>query len=501
MFRFRRSVYLDNNATTPVSREVQKMMIRVLKNNYGNPSSLYRVARDSASILEESRENVAECIGAGAHEVIFTGSATEANNTILTGLADHFYPGKKKIIASPIEHDSVMMTLEHLKKRGIEVLYCPVDNHGRIDIRAIEACIDDNTFLITCMMANNEIGTVQDINALSRIARRRDILLMSDCVQALGKIRVHVRESGLDYASFSAHKINGPKGVGAVYVREGCPIFPIIHGGHQESGLRAGTESIHNIAGFGKACQEVRNNLELADDIGKVKNYFAMGLKRINPGILLQSPDSDSLPNTLSVTFPGVSNSLLMAFLDSHGIACSAGSACNTQADSPSHVLKAIGLTDDSARQTIRFSLSKKTGKKDIDYVLESIKDFLDMGSSPVNIVLPGHVDENFLRNEDLFILDVRFWHDRKSLRGLSGSHEASFFSIKGYLPDLPKDKYVLAVCQMGYNAPIIAYLLRSNHFKRVGFLATGLLGLKMVNPELYEKYSGRDIIKLTPRS
>jgi cysteine desulfurase len=227
-------------------------MNHVLKYCYGNPSSLYGIARESACILEDARQKVADSIHADSHEIYFTGCATESNNAVLKSVSNHYFPKKKKIISPPIEHPSVINTLEFLKTQGIDVEYCPVDRNGRVLLAELERLIDDDTFLICCMLANNEIGTIQDIPAISKIAHAHNVLLLSNCVQALGKIPIDVHEWAIDYASFSAHKLYGPKGVGAIYVKNGSPLTPFMHGGHQENGMRAGTESLHlKSKGFG----------------------------------------------------------------------------------------------------------------------------------------------------------------------------------------------------------------------------------------------------------
>ncbi len=499
MFRFRREVYLDNNATTSVSKTARTIVNRVLKHCYGNPSSLYKIARNAAEILEDSRRQVAETINAGVHEIYFTGSATEANNTIIKSVGEHCFPGKNTIVATPIEHASVMSTLEYLGTRGFEIEFCPVDEEGRVNPEALEALLDDRTCLVCCMLANNETGTVQDLPAIARLAKKHGIYFMADCVQALGKIPVDVQALGLDYASFSAHKIHGPKGVGALFVKEDCPFSPLIHGGHQEQGKRAGTEGLHNIAGFAAACAQVPDALKKAAGIAALRNSLIEGLKNINPDIIVNSPRDNCLPNTVSVTFPASNNAIFMAMLDYNGIAVSAGSACNTQEDKPSHVLKAVGLTDQQARQTLRFSLSSASTPKDIAYVLTVIKEYLQSARTPISVITPGQLNENILFDENTFVLDVRFWHDRKMMKGLPGSSEASFISIRKYLHAIPRDKNILAVCQIGYNSPVVAYYLKSKNYKNVSFLLHGLVGWRLMHGDLYEKYAGQDIVKLEP--
>ena len=376
-FLFKRQVYLDNNATTYVSKRVQGIMKRVLRYYWGNPSSGYRIGKMSSQIIEKARQQVADAINAHSHEIYFTGCATESNNAVLKTLSNHFYPKKKKIISTPIEHPSIMNTLEFLQTQGIVVQYCPIDSYGFIPIKELETLIDEETFLICCIFANNEIGTIQNIKEVSALAKSRNVLVLSDCVQAFGKVPVDVKEFGVDYATFSAHKLYGPKGVGALYARISSPLEPFIHGGHQEEGMRAGTESVHNIAGFGMACRDVKNLISYSEKTRLLKEQFIKQLKIIKPDIIINSPTEDCLPNTVSVTFPGVNGKELMMMLDFYGIAVSSGSACSSQLNKPSHVLKAIGLSDTATEETLRISLGKETTDKDIRYTIKVIANYL----------------------------------------------------------------------------------------------------------------------------
>jgi cysteine desulfurase len=500
MFRFHREIYLDNNATTKVSKKVQKVMSDVLKRNYGNPSSLYKVSHDSLNILNESREIIASSINAEPFEIIFTGSASEANNAVIKSLAEQAYPKKRKILSTPIEHQSVISCLDYLKKKNYEIEYIPVDREGFILLEELEAMIDQHTFLICCMFANNEIGTIQNIKAVSALAKKHKIAVLSDCVQALGKIAVDVKELGVDYASFSAHKIHGPKGVGALYVKRGSELEPFIHGGHQEHGKRAGTESLHNIAGFSEACRLVPEMIKQAEKIKTVKNYFVQELIKLKKDAIINSPELNCLSNTISIVFPGINNAVLMAVLDFYGIAVSAGSACNTQSNEASHVLKAIGITDQHARETIRFSLpvdsSEKISIKKIKYVLEVINNYLHKKTPAIGMISPKQLNEKLLFDENNFIVDVRYWYDRKALKGLPNSYEASIF-IKKYLNKIPKDKNIIVVCQVGFDSPMTAYSLKAKGYNNVGFLMFGLIGWRLQNKHLYKKYAGQNITKL----
>ncbi|MCP4215645.1 MAG: aminotransferase class V-fold PLP-dependent enzyme [bacterium] len=496
---FKRHVYLDNNATTHVSNRVRRKMNHVLKYCYGNPSSLYGIAGKSVEILEEARQHLADAIHAKPNEILFTGCATESNNAVLKSLSNYFYPTKKKIISSPIEHPSVMNTLEYLQTQGIVVEYCPVDRDGRVSPAELETLIDGDTFLICCMLANNEIGTIQDLPAITKIAGKHGVLVLSDCVPAFGKIPIDVRQSGVDYASFSAHKLHGPKGVGALYVKEGSPFTPFIHGGHQEDGMRAGTESIHNIAGFGAACQDVGKLLAQAQRIRNLKHRFSRRMKEIKPDCVINSPEHHCLPNTLSITFPNVDNTGLLAMLDYHGIAVSAGSACSTREDKPSHVLKAIDLSDQRARETVRVSLGCATSARDIRYTAKVFQDYFQNRGLQVNMVAPAQLDEASLLDEHTYILDVRPQYLRRKLKSLPNSHEASFGSIQKYLHLLPKDKQILVVCQDGHLSYITSYYLKAKGFENIANLRTGIVGWKARHNDLFQKYAGQNITVLQP--
>ncbi len=501
LIRFNRQVYLDHNATTPVSDHVRNKMDRALKYHYGNPSSFYGIGRKSAGLLEEAREQVANAIHANPYEVIFTACATESNNAVLKSVAAHFYPKKKKIISTPIEHPSVTNTLAYLETQGVIVEFCPVDNKGRVQLSELEKLVDEDTFLVCCILANNETGVLQDIKAVTKIAKKHGALVLTDCVQALGKVPIDVHAWDVDYASFSAHKLYGPKGVGALYVKQGSPFAPFLHGGHQESGLRAGTESIHNIVGFGAACQQVDKLLAHAEQVRTLKGQLIQRLKEIKPDCVINSPEAaaECLPNTLSISFPGVENAALMGMLDYRGIAVSAGSACSTGDDAPSHVLKAIGLSDQAARETIRISLGHDTSARDIQYTAQVVQDYLEGRISYVNMLAPAQLNETILFSKDTYILDVRPSDDRKRFKGLPNAHEVNPFYVEQYLKQLPHDKQIVVYCPGGGLSVMISYYLKSKGFKRITNLRGGLDGWRERRSDLYEKYAGQNVIVLKP--
>ena len=501
LIRFNRRVYLDHNATTNVSSRVRHKMNQVLKHHYGNPSSFYSMARKSAEIMEQARQQVANAIHADPHEIYFTACATESNNAVLKSVSAHFSPHKKKIVSTPIEHPSILNTLEYLETQGFVVEYCSVDRQGRVLLEELEKQIDEETFLVCCILANNETGVIQDIPAITKIARQHNVLVLADCVQALGKIPIDVHGWEIDYASFSAHKLYGPKGIGALYVKQGSPFTPFLHGGHQEQGLRAGTESIHNIAGFGAACQDVDKLLADAKRIQVLKSQLIRQLKEIKPDCVINSPEAEEkcLPNTLSITFPGVENAALMGMLDYRGVAVSAGSACSTGEDKPSHVLKAIGLSDQAARETIRISLGHSTSARDIQYTTQVVQDYIEGRTPFVNMITPAQLNETILFDEQTYILDVRPDDDRRKHKGLPNSHEVPSFSVEKYLDQFPKDKQILVVCPGGGLSFMISYYLKAKGFKSVSNLRGGLDGWRKRRNDLYRKYAGQNVTVLQP--
>jgi len=499
LFSIKRHVYLDNNATTDVSRHVRRTMIHVLKHCYGNPSSLYGIARKSNEIMDEARLHLANAIHAAPCEIYFTGSATESNNAVLKSLSNYFYPKKKKIISTSVEHPSVLNTLEFLKTQGIIIEYCPVNSRGQVPLSELEKLIDEDTFLVCCMLANNEIGTIQNIAAISELTRQHKVLLLSDCVQALGKIPVDVHALGIDYASFSAHKLYGPKGVGAIYVKQGSPFTPFIHGGHQENGMRAGTESLHNIAGFGAACQDVNKLIAHAEHIRSLKQQLIARFTEIKPDSVINSPDTDCLPNTISITFTDMNNAGLMAVFDYHGIAVSSGSACSSQDAKPSPTLKAIGLSDKAAKETIRFSLGCGTTARDIRYTAKVFRDFVEGKTLYIKMITPAQLDETMLFDQQVYILDVRPQFQRRKFKGLPNSHEASYVSLEKYLPLLPKEKQILVVCQSGDLSYAMAYYLKSKGLGQVSNLLGGVSGWKTRHCDLYQKCAGQNVTVLQP--
>jgi cysteine desulfurase len=371
-------VYLDNNATTPLAKEVQETLIKALT-DYGNPSSLHQLGRQMRDAIEEARYKVASFLGAEAKEIIFVGSGSEANNAVLSSLncpkLRKNLP-KASLITSQIEHPCILEASKYIEETGLHVDYLPVDRDGRIDMQAYTQCLNKNTALVSIMLANNEIGTMQDIQKLAALAHEKGTLFHTDAVQAVGKIPVNVHELGVDYLTMSAHKIYGPKGVGALYIKKGSRFCPLIRGGHQEAGRRAGTENVWGILGFAKAV-ELRQK-EMVKEMKKLtdlNNYLRQRIEKEIPEIYFNSPKENCLPNTLNVSFYRAEGESILLYLDLAGIAVSTGSACASRSLNVSHVLQAIQTPEDAGHGSIRISMGKYTTKKDLAYLMEKLKE------------------------------------------------------------------------------------------------------------------------------
>jgi len=366
-------VYLDNNATTPLDPLVVERMSAFMRDQFGNPSSLYPIGRQAKESLTEARQHVAAALGASVGDITFTGSGTEADNQALLGVLDA-RPDRPELVVSAIEHPAVQETAAYCETRGVKVTTIPVDRFGTVDLGALEEAVSERTALVSVMHANNEIGTIQPIRRIADLAHARGALLPSDAVQSFGKIEVDVEELGVDLLTVSSHKIYGPKGVGALYVRKGVLLRPFVHGGHQERGLRAGTENTIGIVGFGEAARVLPERL--AQDKPRLAALAARlraGLEQRVPKIRLNGHPSQRIATTLSYAFLGLEAEAILLGLATKGICVSTGSACSEDSDDVSHVLKAIGLRPEFARSTVRMSLGRFNTEADVDTALDVI--------------------------------------------------------------------------------------------------------------------------------
>jgi len=376
-----RKVYIDYNATTPLRPEVKTAITEDL-DIFGNASSMHASGRLAHSRVEEARSSVEKLIGAKQRTVYFTSGGSESNNAVFQTMrqlasAPNGSPlkeGRCEFITSAIEHPCVLNSAKYLQSLGFKVSILPVDEYGKIDMDAFNKALSDKTLLVSIMMANNEIGTIQDIKEISSLVKAAGALMHTDAVQALGKIHVNVDELGVDYLTASAHKIYGPKGIGALYVRKGSPLLPLIHGGHQEDGLRAGTYNNIGILGFGVAAKIAEKELDAyGKETAKLRDRLREGLVKTIQNIKINGHPEDTLPNTLNVSFPGAEGEAILLSMDLAGIEASTGSACASGSLEPSHVLMATGLEPELAHGSIRFSLGWGITVEDIDYIIETL--------------------------------------------------------------------------------------------------------------------------------
>lgn len=366
-------IYLDHSGTTAVDERVLKKMIPYFCISYGNPSSLYSIGRRNKAIMETARESIASHINCRAKEIYFTSCGSESDNLALKGIS---YANKgKHIITSKIEHPAIMNTCKALEKQGYHVTYLNVNKNGMVDLEQLENAINDETILISIMFANNEIGTIEPIEKIGKIAKDNKVYFHTDSVQAMGNVRIDVQELGIDLLSMSAHKFYGPKGVGALYVRSGIKFEAIQNGGHQERGKRAGTENVAGIVGMAEALRYAYDEFdENNKKIIALRNYFMDLLKKDIKNVKFNGDLEKRLPGNINVTFDHCDGQQLLLDLDEYGICASSGSACSSGSGEPSHVLTAIGLDAKEANGTLRFSLGKENTKEEVDYVIDILK-------------------------------------------------------------------------------------------------------------------------------
>ncbi len=353
-------------------------MLPFLDAEHGNPSSIHGVGRDARTALDQARGQVARLINTRPRRIIFTGGGSESDNLALKGIA--FAHGEKgrHIVTSTVEHPAVLQACKFLENIGYRVTYLRVDEHGRIDSDDLKEAISSDTILVSLMMANNEVGTIQSIGELCAIAHERGVLFHTDAVQSVGKIKLDVQELDVDLLSISAHKFHGPKGVGALYVKKGIDLEPLVHGGRQEGGLRAGTENVPAIVGMGRAAELATHALRKADEMKRLRDMLETGIRELIPDAELNGHPEHRLPNTLNLTLPGLRGESLVVALDQHGISLSSGSACKSGSPEPTHVLIAMGKSDEEAHCAIRLSLSHDTTMEDIDETVEAVARVLE---------------------------------------------------------------------------------------------------------------------------
>lgn len=374
-----KNVYLDNSATTRMDSSVLEEMIPFLSDNYGNASSVYSIGRLSKKAIEDSREKVANILNCRPDEIYFTSGGSESDNTAIKGIARANKENGKHIITSKIEHLAVLDTCKKLEEDGFEVTYLDVDKYGRINLDELKSSIRKDTILISIMYANNEVGTIQQISQIGKIAKENNIYFHTDAVQAIGSVKIDVQAQNIDSLSLSAHKFYGPKGIGVLYVKKDIKFEKFIDGGHQERNKRAGTENVANIVGLAKALEMAYDKLEEHTlKISQLRDYYENSVKESIPNIKINGDINDRLPGNSNISFIGVNGQDLLLNLDMMGICVSSGSACTSGSINASHVLMALGLDEDIARSSIRVAIGKYNTKEDIDYLVKNLIEIVD---------------------------------------------------------------------------------------------------------------------------
>ena len=369
----KRLVYADNAATTPVDERVLEAMLPYLKENWGNPSSAYSIGRDAAEALSASREKIASLLGCRPNEVFFTASGSEADNWAIKGAASAAKSKGKHIITTKFEHHAVLNAMKSLERDGYEVTYLDIEKTGLVSPEAVENAMREDTVLVAVMYANNEIGTVLPIKEIAEVAHAHGAVMFTDAVQALGHIDINVKELGVDMLSFSGHKINAPKGIGALYIKSGTRVHTLIDGGGQERGRRGGTENLPYIVGLAKALEIAYARLEDEKRVLALREKLVDGILDKIPYSFLNGDRERRLAGNANITFEYVEGESLLMFMDLSGICCSTGSACNSASLEPSHVLLSIGVPAEKAHGSLRFTLSHENTEADVDYILEKL--------------------------------------------------------------------------------------------------------------------------------
>lgn len=381
--------YFDNSATTRIKEEILTAMFPFLSREYGNPSSLYSIGRKSKRAIEEARKRVASLINCNSEEIYFTSCGSESDNTALKGIAYANSNKGKHIITSKIEHPAILHSCQNLEKKGFEVTYLDVDKDGFVNLQTLENSIRQDTILISVMFANNEIGTIEPIQEIAKIAHKNGIIFHTDAVQACGNIPIDVQKMDIDMLSLSGHKIYAPKGIGALYVKKGIEFERFMDGGHQEKNKRSGTENVAEIVALGKACQIAEKNMEqYQNKLKLLRDYCLEKMKKSFSNIHINGTMEKRLPGNINISFEGQDATELLYKLDEMGICASGGSACSSGDNSPSHVLTAIGLPSELAKGAIRFTFGDFNTKDDVDYLIAAIAHLIP--STAADIIPPA---------------------------------------------------------------------------------------------------------------
>ncbi|MBF0408015.1 MAG: aminotransferase class V-fold PLP-dependent enzyme [Candidatus Riflebacteria bacterium] len=485
---FNPGAYLDHNASTPVHELVQRQMNNILQNVYGNASSLHTQGRISRGHIEESRKTIASILKCNPENIYFTSGGTEANNTALKGT--FFKKTGKHLITGKIEHESILGAAGQIEEMGHSVTYLPATSYGRVNPEEIAANIRAETCLISIMHANNETGIIQPVREISEIARSRNIPLHIDAVQSFGKIPVHVNELGCDFLTVSSHKIQGPKGCGLLYSSGRYSWTPLIFGGEQEQLLRAGTEGIHQIAGFALASSIAEKNRQKTfQKLCRLRKVIKYGCRLLFPKLIInESQERWQLPGTLNLTFPEISGIRLLAGLDCYGVSVSIGSACTANRIEPSHVLLGMGISEELALSSIRVSMGPSTDIIDVLFFLWALNQVLKGDPEGFSFIDPEHLTESRILSNSTYLIDLRLPHERFFSPSIPGAQNLSHIGFEKYIPGIPLDKEVVLMCSTGIFSLGAGYRLAKSGHRNVKVLFGGYSAWQGRYPELLQK-------------
>jgi len=482
---FPRKTYLDHNATTPLAPEVRKGMASCLKTVHGNASSLHTAGRKARGVMDQARQSVAKLLGCAPEHILFTSGGTEANNAVVKGVFQA--AGDGHIITSKIEHDSTLGACCQVEAYGGEVTYLRAGADGRVSVDDVRDAIRPDTVLISIMHANNETGAIQPIREICALAKDAGIPMHTDAVQTFGKIPTDVDELGVEFLSLSAHKINGPKGVGALYWRGNTEWMPLLAGGHQERKMRTGTEAVHQISGLGIAAELAGKRMGSEHErLSHLRGLLIARLQEAYPEVRInECPTEQQLPGTVSATFPGKSGIHILAGLDCYEVCVSIGSACTADKIEPSHVLLGMGRSEEEALSTIRISMGTTTTRGDVKYLPKALGDVLENEPPGFGWLDPHHLTEERIRSDRTFIIDIRYPYERMLNPSVPGAQLWSYIGFGRYIKRVPKDKDVIIMCGTGIMSFNSGYRLAKNGHPSVRVVYGGYAAWRALYPKL----------------
>ena len=468
MILWLRKVYLDHNATTPLAAPVRKAMNRAMHNRWGNPSSLHTVGRQARGTVDSARKEIADMLNCAPEQLTFTSGGTEGNNAVIKGIFGK--TGKGHIVTTKIEHESILGACSQVEALGGTVTYLSAGMDGRVRVEDIKQAIRPDTILVSVMHANNETGAIQPVGEIAALCAASKIPFHTDAVQSFGKIPIDVQKLNCDYLTLNAHKINGPKGIGAIYQRHPKSLLPLIFGGDQELGQRAGTEGVHQIAGLAAAVKLKRHSMTAEFQRMKdLRGEFLSSLKKEIPEIIVnEAAEEHQMPGSINITFPGHQGITLLAGLDCYCIGVSIGSACTADRITPSHVLLGMGLSEDAALSTIRISMGINTSRADMVYTAKVLKKIVSEKMTGFEYLDPQHLTQERINSPDVFLIDLRFPYERMLSPSIPSAVEWSHILFERYIRKIPRDKEVIMMCGTGIFSTMTGYRLASSGHPRV---------------------------------